>query len=255
MSEDLHSSVGSLRRLIASLRSDTPYRTTDLTRKLKRVLGVMPMFPGQFLYIYNFSEARLVHTKGFQDVLGIPDDQVDMELLYRLWHPDDAPIVASLNQVVVKAMMEIKHPAEPFELTMTVDYRVRKANGDYIRVLRQTGEFEVDEASGRVISVFSLCKVIDRIKTNDRIGWQLGGRSAEKLDMSELGPIIAKIEYQPSAREMDVIRKLAEGKSSKQIAQEMRVSVHTVSAHRRNLLSRTGLRNTAELVNRLRPLG
>jgi two-component system response regulator DctR len=41
-----------------------------------------------------------------------------------------------------------------------------------------------------------------------------------------------------------------DGKGSKEIATEMGITFFTVNTHRRNLLERTGSKNTAELVNR-----
>lgn len=47
-----------------------------------------------------------------------------------------------------------------------------------------------------------------------------------------------------------MLKCLAEGLSSKQIADRLGISVHTVDTHRRNLLRKTGSSNTVELVVR-----
>ena len=44
------------------------------------------------------------------------------------------------------------------------------------------------------------------------------------------------------------MRKIAQGKGSKAIAEELCISTTTVSTHRRNILQRTGLKNSADLV-------
>lgn len=51
-----------------------------------------------------------------------------------------------------------------------------------------------------------------------------------------------------SKRELEVIEYVAKGYSNKQIAEEMFLSVHTVLTHRKNLMSKLGLKNTAGLV-------
>lgn len=51
-----------------------------------------------------------------------------------------------------------------------------------------------------------------------------------------------------SKRELEVIEFVAKGFSNKQIAEEMFLSVHTVLTHRKNLMSKLGLKNTAGLV-------
>ncbi|MGV3540296.1 MAG: LuxR C-terminal-related transcriptional regulator [Rufibacter sp.] len=52
-----------------------------------------------------------------------------------------------------------------------------------------------------------------------------------------------------SKREVEVLRLVCQGKSSKQIADELFLSVHTVNTHRRNIQHRLGTANVADLVH------
>jgi two-component system, NarL family, response regulator NreC len=49
-------------------------------------------------------------------------------------------------------------------------------------------------------------------------------------------------------REKEVLKLVAEGKSSKEIAGVLFISVHTVERHRANIMGKLSLRNTADLV-------
>lgn len=49
-------------------------------------------------------------------------------------------------------------------------------------------------------------------------------------------------------READVIRYIAEGLSNKQIADTLCLSTHTVNTHRKNIMSKLGVNNTAGIV-------
>ena len=51
-----------------------------------------------------------------------------------------------------------------------------------------------------------------------------------------------------SRRELEVIEYVARGYSNKEIAEAMFLSVHTILTHRKNLMSKLGLKNTAGLV-------
>lgn len=51
-----------------------------------------------------------------------------------------------------------------------------------------------------------------------------------------------------SKREFEIIRLLAKGLNSKAIAEELFISRHTVDTYRRNILEKTGCKNTAELI-------
>lgn len=49
-------------------------------------------------------------------------------------------------------------------------------------------------------------------------------------------------------REIDIIRCIAEGLSNKLIADKLKLSTHTVNTHRKNIMSKLGVNNTAGIV-------
>lgn len=51
-----------------------------------------------------------------------------------------------------------------------------------------------------------------------------------------------------SSREMEILKELVTGKSAKKIAKELSISLHTVHSHRKNILSKLKLSDTAGLV-------
>jgi len=51
-----------------------------------------------------------------------------------------------------------------------------------------------------------------------------------------------------SEREMEIIRYVSEGLSNQEIADKIFLSVHTVNTHRKNIMSKLGINNTAGLV-------
>ncbi|MDY0101852.1 MAG: response regulator transcription factor [Lentimicrobium sp.] len=58
--------------------------------------------------------------------------------------------------------------------------------------------------------------------------------------------------FELSEREIELITHLSKGLSSEEIANEMFLSRHTVDTHRRNIHTKTGTKNTVELLNLLR---
>jgi len=51
-----------------------------------------------------------------------------------------------------------------------------------------------------------------------------------------------------SPREVEIIQLVSEGMSNKEIAERLFLSVHTVTTHRKNIMSKLGINNTAGLV-------
>lgn len=230
---------------LASLGTEPPVALHEVREKVAAIFGSLPLFPDQFVYVVNYTSGEVIHANGFERVLGYPDALVDLALIHQIWHPDDAPLLAVITERATRALMTILPALQPFESTLTVDYRVRKSNGEYIKVQRQSTVFETGGDPERAISSCSYCRDISNLKTHDRMGWQWLGRGSETISFTDMRD---QMNYLPTAREMDVLRKLADGRSSKEIAVAFGLSVFTVNTHRRNLLERTGLSNTAELV-------
>lgn len=49
-------------------------------------------------------------------------------------------------------------------------------------------------------------------------------------------------------RELDVLKRISEGKNTQEIAQELCVSTNTVNTHRRHLMEKLDARNVADLI-------
>jgi len=58
-----------------------------------------------------------------------------------------------------------------------------------------------------------------------------------------------KTEFSLTPREIEIIELIAQCKSSKEISEILFISRHTVDTHRRNILEKTGMKSTAELLN------
>lgn len=51
-----------------------------------------------------------------------------------------------------------------------------------------------------------------------------------------------------TTRELDVLKRISEGKNTQEIARELCVSVNTIDTHRRHLMEKMGARNVADLI-------
>jgi DNA-binding NarL/FixJ family response regulator len=69
--------------------------------------------------------------------------------------------------------------------------------------------------------------------------------SDQMLNGDQVNPDINNL----SDREMQIVRALKEGLSSKEIASELSISLKTVEVHRHNILKKLKLKNTVSLIN------
>lgn len=61
-------------------------------------------------------------------------------------------------------------------------------------------------------------------------------------------PIEEIASYKLGEREIEVIKLLAKGLGTNEIAEQLFISKHTVSTHRKNILNKTGVNNTTQLI-------
>ena len=74
----------------------------------------------------------------------------------------------------------------------------------------------------------------------ERLLEALEGRGTPAPDPAEPGPL--------TMRETEVLRLLSEGKSNREVAARLRISVRTVETHRSNIITKLHLHSVAELV-------
>lgn len=70
-----------------------------------------------------------------------------------------------------------------------------------------------------------------------------------KNDWAQIRRGTSKLIFEPlTKREIEVLRLIAEGKSSKEIANLLFISIRTVQNHRANIMSKLGVKKTADLI-------
>ena len=73
-------------------------------------------------------------------------------------------------------------------------------------------------------------------------------RAREKVKLHRI-PEELRTKYSLTNREIEIIELIAQCKSSKEIAEILFISRHTVDTHRRNILEKTDMKSTTELLN------
>ena len=173
------------------------------------------------------------------DVIGEASSGFELYEMLRNTHPNVLLIDISLPQDnglnIIKEVRENYPAIKSIVLTMHEEgqYVVKAVrNGAYGYILKNTDEGEWRQA---IKQVFFGKKYFNREISELMIGnMALEGESNKKL----------------SNRETEVLQLVSEGKTTKEIANELYVSTRTVETHRMNLLKKLKVQNTAELIRK-----
>jgi DNA-binding CsgD family transcriptional regulator len=234
------------RHRLYEVNDDIKRRITTGSNGQYEIMKSLPIFINQFAYTIDYSTTKVTSCKGFDTFLGYHEEEITIDFILSLYHPDDADQVMELTARVIE--WSTLFPADPFSIVFSLNYRVRKANGNFIRVFRQTTTSEID-ATGKTLSVLSICTDISHLKLDDQISVRFLGPNTEVVYLDDVvqhkaGEAVLKI----SAREMDILALVAKGKTSLEIGNILNISLNTVNTHRRNMLARTGFNNLSQLV-------
>jgi len=209
-----------------------------------------PLLPSQAIYIADMQELFIPYQRGIERLLGYSEQEFDFDLLMQIYHPDDCERYTYLVKIANEWIRKSK--LEPFTFEATFDYRVRKKNGSYIKVLRQSTAFE-SCLEKSIKSSFSIISDISRIKTDTSVNLSV-------LQLNTGRIILVDKEENPepthfTKREKEILLKIKKGLNSQAIADDFNCSKHTVDTHRRKMLRKAGCKNTVELIGLCSRLG
>jgi DNA-binding CsgD family transcriptional regulator len=192
-------------------------------------------------------ESRLdLVSDGSNTVLGVPPEKVTLDYLLSIIHPADMPYFLNNEAFVVRFFAEL--PVEKImKYKVRYDYRVRRPDGAYIRLLQQTVTIETDE-KGAILRTFIVYTDITSIKKDGTPVLSLIGLEGEPsfvdVDVEQI--------YKPSSflsnREREIIHLLIDGYVSKEIATQLNLSKLTIDSYKKKLLQKTETKTSAELI-------
>ncbi|MBB1287359.1 response regulator transcription factor [Flavisolibacter sp. BT320] len=220
-------------------------------------LSGSPFAPVTFLVDYATKKYLYVEESCF-DLLGFKASyflETGLEEYLNRWHKDDFQVMNSKVFPTNLAFLNTL-PKDKFkEYVFSYNYRFQNAIGNYTTVLQRFSYIPnpiVSLPQGVVGVIFD----ITHFKRDKTIV-----STIEKLRFTEQGKVtelISKNTYpitdieRPqllSKREIEIVKLIGRGLSSKQIAAEKGLSIYTVNNHRKNILAKTASRSSAELIN------
>ena len=109
-------------------------------------------------------------------------------------------------------------------------------------------------ANGYILKNSGRAELLEAIR-EIRKGETYFSREIMKKGFSEQFQSGDKSSFELSDREKDIMREIANGLATKEIAEKLNISSHTVDSHRKNILTKLGARNTADITRHAIQMG
>lgn len=207
-------------------------------------LSTSQLYKGQCMYVLNYISQQVTFQAGVEEMLGYKQEEFLFDFVLNNYHPDDIHIV---QRVLAAALLyNVENKINRKDTLFKLCYRTRKKNGDYIKVLRTSSTFEINE-NGNMVSNVSTLTDISFLNVGNRVEWDFDSIGLDKEKFRKY--VTRSFEAYFSDRHLDILRLMEKGYSSGDIGAELCISKHTVDTHRRMLLRKSNCQNTIELLN------
>ena len=210
-----------------------------------------------FLYATDFATQRLTYlSQGIEEVLGYRSEtwqRAGTSSLTEHVHPDDLNSWLELRKSIRKELRTAP-AARRTALRFAYSLRYLAADGRTVHLAFHRSFLSVD-ASGRplrdVVVVTDITPFRPRPTTTLHISESHGTQRSASRTIAF--PRQGAVHF--SERELEVLRLVAEGHSSADIADKLFITYNTVSTHRKNMMKKAGVKRAVGLVSFARKHG
>jgi DNA-binding NarL/FixJ family response regulator len=188
----------------------------------------------------------ILSSVNYFNLCGIANDKVELDYIIRTYYPCVLIMDYACDSFSIEDIKVVKK-LSPSTSILALTHHVSQStinlalkSGVCSHVLKDCGKDEIIEA----IEATSKNQSFFCSKVLDTLSAQEGESQKESTAFSSALCDGLNI----SEREIEIIRLIAEGFSNKQIAEKLFLSIHTVNTHRKNIMNKLGVNNTAGIV-------
>ena len=208
--------------------------------------------PGAYFYcVFNLArlEVELISESAFA-ILGMSREDLNARFMLDRYHPDDMDHYIAREKKAMEFLYKYISKEDVVHYKVSQCIRVRTAEGKYRLFLSQSLTIAVDDdyAIGKTFNVFSDVSFLTQVNNQQVSFIGLNGRKSYLNIDPESSFFPTENTYQLSPRELEVVKLIANGHSNKSVAERLKLSPDTVRTHRNNILKKTGLKTTSQLV-------
>lgn len=203
-----------------------------------------------YFYVVDFFDMSLSHVSdSITAIHGFEPDTVTFDDIIGTIHPDDMEFVAQAEKSIFDFLYHKIGPENVLNYKHNYSFRSKMSDGSYRMLNHQALVLTTDNEGGfgKSLNIHTDINHITKINpyTFSLIGL---GEFPSYLDI--------KINHENSnqyssfsPREFEIIKLIYSGCSTKEIADVLHLSFHTIKTHRKNILRKSNCRNLSELIH------
>lgn len=191
---------------------------------------------------YAYASSNFVNLLGYDDhkiaTLERQGDYLESRI-----HPDDRTQLETL-QIKLSQFIYSLPPEQRNDYSNIYSFRILNAKQQYVRVTSRHQVLEQD-CNGKAWLVIGNMDISPDQKKSESVDCTvLNLKSGEMFSPSS--SLVSPVNL--TNRELEILRLIQKGMLSKEIADKLCISIHTVNIHRQNLLRKLGVQNSFEAI-------
>lgn len=207
------------------------------------------------VFLIEYNNSFLYTSPNFNTFFGydiekLNDPSIEHNYLEKNIHPDDFVVFVTIQKRLVSFWYSL--PVENRkDYKHIFEFRILNSNNEYVRVISQHQVLEVD-ALGNPYLVLGVVDLSPDQRNMDEVKFRLVNiKTGEIIPF----PLTEEANIKLTKREIEILKLVNKGMFSKEISDNLSISIHTVNNHRQNILQKMNTDNVVEAINYARKLG
>ena len=229
----------------------------QIIQQLRNYKSRFPIFQNEIFFVIDYARKRhILMTGNVEEIIGYhPQDFLEngLAMIIDIFQKDDFKVY---NDHIYSSILELfkeQHSSEHGNYIFEFNYRMQTKSKHNISVL-QRSSYVTDPSTSLPLFSYGTCLDITSYKKDDSIIKRISKydpeapvRRIEEVSTDYFYPDPQKAIL--TKREIEMLKWVSDGLSTKQIAAKFHLSLNTVMNHRKNMLRKTNTKNAAELIH------
>ena len=182
---------------------------------------------------------------------GVEPDTVTFHDILSFIHPDDMDFVSKAEAALLNMFNNVIGRDKLTKQKVNYCFLFKTTDGSYKLFLHQAIVLTIDEMGGLSKSINIHTDISHLVAENNYQVSMLGlfgEPSYINIGVDETNLIKTVVSY--TTREIQILKLIAEGLTNNEISASLHIALDTVKNHRRNILEKAGVKNTALLIKK-----
>ncbi len=206
----------------------------------------------QFITVSDLAQIKFIYTsKKIREMIGVDPEELNPGHFIEVIHPDDLGRLGLLRALTFSIEKEVLETQKGSALA-SFTIRLRNPSGVYFNTLCQAYFFSSTIPQKKIYLIQVITNIdwynIKKDRFHHYVGQDLSLFRFPDKNLLEIGIDL-------SYREFEIIRLIEAGLGSKEIADKLFLSVHTVNTHRSNILEKSGKPQISDVIYEFKEKG